>query len=200
VKRWHMFTGMDEGSTNGVDDDDPILALAINVSLPTPEFGDHYVHASVMLFHCNLIAQSTVIGCKHDDHGNAIGRANNNPILDLRVYRMEFHGGNVNELTVNVIAESMYALCNKDGNEYLLMDTFVNHKSNALAVSKDDQRMVHRVCISLHCVTAGWHLCIQWKDGSTSWQPLKDLKEAYPLAVAKFAVAQGIGNELVFNW
>jgi hypothetical protein len=43
-------------------------------------------------------------------------------------------------------------------------------------------------------------ICVQWKDGSTSWQSLKDLKEAYPIAVAEYAVAQGIDDEPAFNW
>jgi hypothetical protein len=43
-------------------------------------------------------------------------------------------------------------------------------------------------------------LCVQWKDGSTSWQSLKDLKEAYPAAVAEYVAAQGIDNEPAFNW
>ncbi len=59
VKRWFAFTGMDEGSSNGVDDEDPIPSLGINVSLPTPEFGDNYVHASVMLPHGNSFARSS---------------------------------------------------------------------------------------------------------------------------------------------
>jgi hypothetical protein len=48
--------------------------------------------------------------------------------------------------------------------------------------------------------TVGWHLCVQWFDGSTSWQSLKDLRETYPLQVAEYAVAQGIENEPEFNW
>jgi len=43
-------------------------------------------------------------------------------------------------------------------------------------------------------------LCVQWKDGSTSWQSLEDLKEACPVAVAEYAVAQGIDNDPAFNW
>jgi hypothetical protein len=57
VKRWHAFTAMEEGSANGVDvgsangvdDEEPVPSLGIDVSLPTPEHGDNYVHASVML-------------------------------------------------------------------------------------------------------------------------------------------------------
>ncbi len=169
VKRWHAFIRMDECSANGVDDKDPIPSLGIDVSLPTPEFGDNYIHSSVMLPRSNSFSWGTVIGRKRDACDNAIGHAKDNLILDSCVYCMEFNNSNVSELTTNVITELMYALCYKDGNKYLLMDTIIDHKSNALAVSKDDQHMVHRGRNSLRRSTAGWHLCIQWKDGLTSW-------------------------------
>ena len=137
---------------------------------------------------------------KRDARGNPVGCANNIPIMDLCVYCIEFDDGDVSELTANVIAELMHASCDGEGNEYLIMDLFVGHRSNAKAVYKDGQRMAHKGCNSLHCSTVGWHLCVQWKDGSTSWQFLKDLKEAYPLAVAEYAVLQGIDNEPAFNW
>ena len=91
------------------------------------------------------------------------------------MYRVEFEDGDVCELTANVITESMYASCNADGNEYILFDSFINHKSNRKAVTKDSQRIVHNGRNSLRRSTPGWHLCVQWKDGSTSWQSLKDL-------------------------
>ena len=37
--------------------------------------------------------------------------------------------------------------------------------------------------------TAGWHLCVEWKDGSSSWQTLKSMKESYPVEVAEYAIA-----------
>jgi hypothetical protein len=120
--------------------------------------------------------------------------------MDSRVYRVEFDDGDVCELTANVIAESMYASCNADGNEYIFFDSFVDYKSNGKAVTTDNQRIVHNGRNSLRRSTVGWHLCVQWKDGSTSWQSLKDLKEAYPVAVAEYAVAQGIDDEPAFNW
>ena len=48
--------------------------------------------------------------------------------------------------------------------------------------------------------TAGWHLCVQWLDGSTLWQSLKDLRESYPLQVAEYEFMQGINNEPAFKW
>ena len=102
--------------------------------------------------------------------------------------------------TANVIAESMYASCNADGNEYILFDSFVHYKSNLKAVTKDNQQIVHNGRNSLRRSTVGWHLYVQWKDGSTSWQSLKDLKETYPIAVAQYAVAQEIDDDPAFNW
>jgi len=55
----------------------------------------------------------------------------------------------------------------------------------------------------IHCKrksSAGWQLCCQWKDGSTSWQNLRDLKDTYPIQVAEYAIAQGIADEPAFNW
>ena len=37
-------------------------------------------------------------------------------MLDIRMYQVEFADGEVTELTVNTIAESMYTQCNADGN------------------------------------------------------------------------------------
>ena len=41
---------------------------------------------------------------------------------------------------------------------------------------------------------------MQWKDGSTSWVPLKDLKESNPIEVAEFAIAHRIEHEPAFAW
>ena len=43
-----------------------------------------------------------------------------NPILDTRMDQVEFAGGDVADLVANIIAESINAQCNADGNEYLL--------------------------------------------------------------------------------
>ena len=50
------------------------------------------------------------------------------------------------------------------------------------------------------CNTIGWQLCCQWKDGSTSWEKLSDLKESHPIETAEFAVTAGIDHEPAFNW
>ena len=48
-------------------------------------------------------------------------------MLDTMIYQVEFAVGKVTEITVNVIAESIYAQCNSNGNEYVLLDALVDY-------------------------------------------------------------------------
>ena len=72
------------------------------------------------------MARGQVIHQKHDANGNPTGRSNENTILDTHLYEVEFSGGEITELTDEIIAELMYAKYNVDGNEYLLSDVFVD--------------------------------------------------------------------------
>ena len=69
-----------------------------------------------------------------------MGRSHSNPILDTRMYQVEFAGGEVTETTANVIVESMYTQCNSEGNEYLLIDVLVDYQKDNKAISLSDQQ------------------------------------------------------------
>ena len=170
VACWCAFTRdrLADGLPGDADDEIPTPSLGLDIVLPTPEAGDNYVNASLILPRGNLLARGTVIGQKRDARGDLIGNANTNPLIDSRVYCIEFDDGNVYQLTANVIAKSMYASCDADGNEYILFDSFVDYKSKRKAVTKDNQQIVHNGRNSLRQSTVGWHLCVQWKDESTS--------------------------------
>ena len=134
---WHEFTG--DGLTGDADNEIPTPFLGVDVELPMPEAGDNYVNASLMLPRGNLLARRTVIGRKRNARGDPTGNANANPIMDSCIYCIEFDDSNVCELTANVIAESMYASCDADGNKYILFDSFVDYKCNLKAVTKNNQ-------------------------------------------------------------
>ena len=59
VKRWRAFTG--NGLTGDADNEMPSPSLGVDVKLPTPEAGDNYVNASLMLPRSNSLARGTVI-------------------------------------------------------------------------------------------------------------------------------------------
>ena len=44
------------------------------------------------------------------------------------------------------------------------------------------------------------HLCVEWRDDTTSWERLATLKESFPVEVAEYSVAAGINTEPAFNW
>ena len=76
-------------------------------------------------------------------NGNVMCRAHSNSILDTRTYQVEFVGGKVSELAANMIDESMYAQCDADGNECLLLDMLVNyHKDNKMIVLTEQQTSI----------------------------------------------------------
>jgi hypothetical protein len=51
----------------------------------------------------------------------AIVKADANPILDTRTYNVKFRDGRIEEYTANFIAEKMYAQCDEEGNEFLML-------------------------------------------------------------------------------
>jgi len=94
----------------------------------------------------------------------------------------------------------MFAQCDVDGNQFRLMDELVDYKTDDTAVKFADRFVTVNGQQHHKKSTAGWSLCVQWRDGSTSWEKLSDLKESYPVEVAEFAVAQGIDHEPAFGW
>ena len=56
---------------------------------------------------------------KQDTDSNLIGISNQNAILDTHLYEVEFSGGEITEVAASIIAESIYAQCDINGNEYL---------------------------------------------------------------------------------
>ena len=84
---------------------------------PTPEIGDNYLNMELMMPRGGTLARGRVTDRKRDHEGNVIGRSNANPILDTREYEVKFYDGDVTKLTTNAIAESMYAMCDENGNQ-----------------------------------------------------------------------------------
>ena len=73
--------------------EEPAMANVLDREVPTPEANDNYVNALVMLPRGNSYARGKVIRRKRDEYGNAIGRTNDNPIIDPGEYGFEFDDG-----------------------------------------------------------------------------------------------------------
>ena len=105
---------------------------------PMSEVGDHYIGAEILLLRGDEMARGNAVAWSHDANGNVMGRAHRNPILDTRMYQIEFTRGKVTALTANIISKSMYAQYDADGNEYLLLDALVDYCKDNKMISLSD--------------------------------------------------------------
>ena len=143
----------------------------------TPEDLDNSVGAKVNLPIRGTMQMGKVKRRAQNDDGKVYGTRNPNPILDTRAYDIEFPDGALLEYTANTIAENMFSQCDAEGRQSILMANIVDHKADDTAVKRADAFVVVNGRKSLRKSTKGWMLCVQWKDGSTSWERLADLKE-----------------------
>ncbi len=79
---------------------------------------------------------------KRDKDGNPVGLANANPILDTREYTFTFDDGDETMLNANLIAEAMYAQCEPNRNQYVLLDSIIDHRQLDAAMRPSDQKVV----------------------------------------------------------
>jgi len=162
---------------------------------------DQYISAQVILPSGDSQLLGTVTARKRDAHGNPVGISNKNPILDTRIYKVTFPDGHSAEFSANTIAECLYSQTDSEGQQYALMDEILDWIQTNDAIDEHNILQIsHNGNLHPRRTTQGYLLCVQWKDGSTSWEHLKDMKEAYPTRVAEFAVSQGIQNLPGFRW
>ena len=130
-----------------------------------------------------------------------IGLANENPILDTRMYEVEYLDGERASLAANSIAENLFAPIDDEGNRQVLMDEIIGHRSNEQAVKQQDAFITTRTGTKRRReTTKGWELLIRWKDGGTDWIALKDIKESYPVQVTEYTVSSRISEEPALAW
>ena len=194
----------------GVDADTPMFELYEDHENPplwlpdadevTPEVSDSYVGAQVNLPIGGTTFKGTVKRCAQDTNGNLQGKADIKPILDTRTYEVEFPDGHTAEFSANVISEHMFTQCDPEGNQNLLLDSIIDHEVDDTAIT-DRDRYVHVNGHKHHRkTTCGVRLCVSWKNGTTTWERLVDLKQSYPLELAEYAITQGIDGMPAFSW
>jgi hypothetical protein len=136
-----------------------------------------------------------VIGRKRDANGNPVGRYNPNPILDTTVHVVQFPDGTIQEYAANVLAEALYAHVDDDGNRWLLLKSIIAHEKGSNAPTKSELKRCKR-----RYTTKGWKFCCEWTDGSTSWEPMRNLKESNPIQLAEYGEQHDLLDEPAFSW
>ena len=169
--------------------------------LLSAELNDRYLGLNVLLPQHGRLQEARIVSRKRTNDGKMLfGHENPNPLLDSRIYNVEFPDGGVGEFTTNTIAESLYSNLDDDDYSYGLIDGIVLHRSSPEAVKKEDgyyqQGGVRKKVIT----TEGREIRIKWRGGSTSWLPMKVVKEANPLELAEYVVVNKINDEPAFAW
>ena len=136
-----------------------------------------------------------------DANGIPIGTANDNPLLDTRIYEVEYIDGHKASLAANTIAENMFAQVDDEGNRHVLFQEIIDHRVDGTEVKHDDAFIISKNGGRRRReTTKGWEVLVQWKDGSSSWEKLKDLKESYPIQLAEYSHRSQISQEPAFAW
>ena len=163
---------------------------------------DSYLGAEILLpDHDGNKMMAKVIKRVKGNDGNPIGTKHSNPVLDSSEYVVEMSDGSTQELTANLIAESMYSQVDSEGHHYQLMAEISDHRKDRTAIPISNGMMRSRNGNMVpKKTTRGWELLVEWKDGSSSWVPLKDLKVSNPVEVAEYAAANQIDQEPAFKW
>ncbi len=161
---------------------------------------DKYLSAKVYLPKGDELSYGTVLRRKRTREGELVGKSNINPLLDTAVYDVEFDDGHIQSYSANIIAENLYSQVDEEGRHHLVLGEIIDHKSDATAVPDSDQYVTVNGTQKIRKTTRGWWLCVQWKDGSTSWERLADMKESHPVETAEYAVANMIDQRPAFAW
>jgi hypothetical protein len=159
---------------------------------------DKYIGAEIII---DGDKRATVKRRMTDFDGRPLGTANRNPMLDTRQYEIEYDDGTTDAYFANVIAENLYSQVDDEGRQHLVISEISDHRKNATALSVADGFTISSNGNKVpKKTTQGWELLIEWKDGTSDWIALRDVKDANPVELAEYAVANKIDHEPAFNW
>jgi hypothetical protein len=119
------------------------------------------------------------------------------------VYEVEFPDGTIAKHAANVLAEALYTQVDTDDNWFLLLKEIIDHMKDETAASTNDEP-IHNTNgsrnSSKHITTKGCKFQCLRADGSSSWEPLWNLKDANPIELAEYGEAHNLLKEPAFAW
>ena len=201
-----MFADYPEPGDLFADDGEEVIMEEPEASMPevddfTPEELDEYIGAHVLLPVGSEVLRAVVKRRTHDDDGRPIGLKNPNPMLDTREYELQLPDGSTEVYSANIIAENIFSQMDDEGNLFTLMKEIVDHRTNKHAVKGPDGWHTTKTGQKRRKpTTKGWELLCGWKDGTSSWVKLTDLKESFPIELAEYAHNNKIIDEPAFAW
>lgn len=105
-----------------------------------------------------------------DREGNPVERYHDKPILDTRVYEVQFPEGRMATYTANILSSDVFAQFDEEGRYYRLLDEIKDHKKDGNVLPKDDGFTETRSVRRLKKIEQGesWK-CFGMTDLQTGW-------------------------------
>ena len=135
-----------------------------------------------------------VIKIVQANDGKKVGTRHNNPMLDTSEYTVEISDGSSQELTANIIAESMFAQVDSKGHHYQLLKEITDHRKDRSAIP------ISYELIRLHNGNMVPKKTKGLKDSTSRWIPLKYLKASNPVELAKYLAGNCLDVVPSFKW
>ena len=133
------------------------------------ELQDKYVGICVLLPRGDTLNEGVVLNQKRTADGNLLqGKESTNPILETRVYEVQFPDGGISEYTTNIIVESLYSNCDDNGQQYSLLKGIFDHRKTDKEIPMSNGHVELNGVKRKQITTAGWEFRFIWEDGSTS--------------------------------
>ena len=104
----------------------------------TEDTYDTLLNAEIQLSAGGEFPRDTVIKRAREEDGNPIETRHDNPLLNTRSHLVRVFDESERECMHNIIAESMFAQADSEGQMHLLMNEIQGHKHDQTAIPKED--------------------------------------------------------------
>ena len=100
-----------------------------------------------------------------DVNGLPIGTSHENPILDTRVYKVEYVDVHKASMDANAIAMKLFAQVDDEGNHNALFDKITDHHTDNKEIKLQNEFILaNNGKQRRQETTVGWEILVQWKD------------------------------------
>ena len=160
--------------------------LVREFSLPCNADGSEFAHVAKRVY---------------NNQGIPIGITTQNPYLDNITYEVGYTDGRKGSLFANTIVECMHTQINDEDNYHVLFEHIIDHCNDGQDIKADDVYIYSSNDSKCYIQTAqGIERLFGWKDKSTTWEGMKDVKQRYTVQLTTYAVEHKINIDSTFKW
>ena len=145
----------------------PDADLYLENDPPFVESSDEHIGMELTLPYQGESRRGKIVKRKRNENGELVDTVHENPMLDTRVYEVDFGNGGYKEYSTNLIMENLYAQIDEEGNQYSILKGIVAAKSDDTALKMNEGWITMPGNLRRRRVTTkGWKIKVKWEDDS----------------------------------